>query len=327
MSIDFSKVTGISDHIGNIVKITDAAGNVLWAVSGGKAVLQVEKLTSDTYAGETEYTAESFVLLDIYPKTNGTVKVAYGGLTKTITDTSGAAEPNAQQVFFGIFNGVSDSVETPASGELTIQGDCYAFGVGTYKSLNFKGSAATAYCNCITAVGDLGDVETLPSYAFYGCTGLTSIDIPDGVTSIGDYSFYGCSGLTSIDVPDGVTVINDYMCSDCTGLTSIDVPDGVTSIGNYAFNNCTGLLNITIPASVSQIGNRAFYKNDETTFRTVTMLSKTPPTLGSSTIGNMFGPITRNLYKIIVPKGCVSAYENADIWKALAGDGVIVEAS
>lgn len=31
MSIDYANVTGLSDHIGNIVKITDIAGNVLWS--------------------------------------------------------------------------------------------------------------------------------------------------------------------------------------------------------------------------------------------------------------------------------------------------------
>ena len=39
--------------------------------------------------------------------------------------------------------------------------------------------------------------EKLGDYAFYGCSGLTSITIPEGVTSIGSSAFEGCSGLTS----------------------------------------------------------------------------------------------------------------------------------
>ena len=100
--------------------------------SGEPVVLEVEKITSNTYANETTYEHEEFILLDIYPKPGGTVNVTYGGLTKTITDTSGAEEPNAQQVFFGTLNGISDSVATPSNGELIIEGACYAFSCGTY---------------------------------------------------------------------------------------------------------------------------------------------------------------------------------------------------
>ena len=36
------------------------------------------------------------------------------------------------------------------------------------------------------------------TYKNYGCSGLTSIEIPNSVTSIGDYAFGGCSRLTSV---------------------------------------------------------------------------------------------------------------------------------
>ena len=48
-------------------------------------------------------------------------------------------------------------------------------------------------------------VTSIGKEAFYGCSGLTSINIPEGVTSIGDNAFDGCSGLTSINIPEGVT--------------------------------------------------------------------------------------------------------------------------
>ena len=123
-------VDGTAYSIKNGKTLVDGASYEVIFTVGGPVILEVEKITSDTYASATTYTGEQFILLDIYPKTNGTVKVTYGGLTKTITDTSGAAEPNAQQVFFGTFNGVSDSVTTPASGTLTIEGKYAAFGIG-----------------------------------------------------------------------------------------------------------------------------------------------------------------------------------------------------
>ncbi len=86
-----------------------------------------------------------------------------------------------------------------------------------------------------------------------------SITIPNSFTSIGSYAFSGCTGLTSITIPNSVTSIDSRAFYGCTGLTSITIPDSVTSIGEDAFLGCTGLTSITIPASVTSIGDDAFY--------------------------------------------------------------------
>lgn len=101
-------------------------------------------------------------------------------------------------------------------------------------------------------------VTSIGNNAFYGCSGITSVTIPETVTSIGDKAFLGCSGLTGITFPSSVTSIGDNTFRNCTGLTSVTIPSSVESIGSYAFNGCSGLTSVTIEEGVSSIGERAF---------------------------------------------------------------------
>ena len=135
----------------------------------------------------------------------------------------------------------------------------------------------TAYS--VTSIGD---------YAFYNCSGLTSVTIPNSVTSIGDEAFYKCSGLTSVRIsdiaawcnidfadvysnplyyahhlylngeevkdlviPNSVTSIGYATFHGCSGFTSVTIPNSVTSIGDYAFSECSGLTSVTIPNRVT----------------------------------------------------------------------------
>ena len=90
--------------------------------------------------------------------------------------------------------------------------------------------------------------------AFFRCTALESVNLPEGLTVLREGLFSECTSLRSVDIPDTVTVIeNDVFCA-CHSLTEIIVPESVASIGGYPFTVCDNLKKIVIPASVTEIG-------------------------------------------------------------------------
>ena len=87
--------------------------------------------------------------------------------------------------------------------------------------------------------------------AFYGCSGLMNITIPDSVTSIPSVAFYNCDKLTSITIPDSVTSIGKDAFRSCTGLTSVTIGNSVTSIGDSAFRFCYKLVEVYNKSTLS----------------------------------------------------------------------------
>ena len=114
-------------------------------------------------------------------------------------------------------------------------------------------------CSGLISVEIQNGVTSIGSYAFRNCTGLTSINIPSSLASIGGSAFKGCTSLTSIEIPGSVTSFGGSAFEGCTSLTSVVILNGVTSIGSSAFLDCSSLTSIEIPNSMTSIGDRAFY--------------------------------------------------------------------
>ena len=127
-------------------------------------------------------------------------------------------------------------------------------------SVTSIGSCAFYGCTGLSSVEIGNSVTSIERWAFCHCSGLTSIEIPNSVTSIGEGAFFGCKGLTSIEIPNSVTSIGKEAFRECRGLTSVEIPNSVTSIGELAFYLCSGLTGeLVIPNSVTSIGRGAFY--------------------------------------------------------------------
>ncbi len=113
-------------------------------------------------------------------------------------------------------------------------------------------------CSSLTSITIPNSVTSIGYRAFDDCSSLTSITIPNSVTSIEDGAFWGCSSITSITIPNSVTSIEDGAFWGCSSITSITIPNSVTSIGDRTFQDCSSLTSVTIPNSVTSIGDSAF---------------------------------------------------------------------
>jgi hypothetical protein len=116
-----------------------------------------------------------------------------------------------------------------------------------------------------------------------------------------------------------VKTIGDSAFSDCENLTSITIPNGVKTIGNGAFSGCTSLTSIVIPNSVKTIGNSAFGECKNLT--SITNLNPVPIEIDSY----VFREFIQSACTLRVPKGSVSAYQNAEVWKEFKIVGIEVD--
>lgn len=106
--------------------------------------------------------------------------------------------------------------------------------------------------------------DKLGDYAFYGCSGLTSLTLPSSVTEIGELAFLNCRGLTNFTIPSGVTKIGAGAFFCCYGLISLTLPSSVTAIGSEAFKHCSGLTSIYVyMEKLPETGSNLFLGCDE----------------------------------------------------------------
>ncbi|MDE5744644.1 MAG: leucine-rich repeat domain-containing protein [Paramuribaculum sp.] len=141
-------------------------------------------------------------------------------------------------------------------------------------------------------------ISEINSYAFSGCSALTSVSIPNSIISMGSNAFSDCSGLKevhissleswcminfgdattnplyyahnlylndeqidSLVIPEIISEIKQYAFNGCSSLTSVMIPSSVTTIDNYAFSGCTGINEFTLEDgnTTLSLGNNGNY--------------------------------------------------------------------
>ncbi len=201
----------------------------------------------------------------------------------------------------------------------------------------------------------LDGVKTINDLAFYNCTALTSINIPESVTSIGTTFVHGCSALEKITVaannpkyssdgyclfdknktylvrlPEGYTSYKYTTPFSLVGIYSnafynlgiakeIFINYGCETIGSYAFVGSKNLRRIDIPSSVSDMGVGLF--NGCTGLTDLYVNCDTMPAINKSLLFD--GAANPNLY--VQRKNCGTTYLESLGWtsfKSVNYDGV-----
>ena len=162
-------------------------------------------------------------------------------------------------------------------------------------------------------------VTSIGDDAFYGCSSLESVTIPNSVTSIGNYAFFDCSSLESVTIPNSVTSIGDGAFSGCSKLKNIDVyPENAnySSIDGILYNKdvtklicCPGAkISVTIPNSVTSIGDDAFYYCND--LKTIYMQCEVPIKCNPG-----FSDEILKETALYVPTGTKTLYKIVDPWR------------
>lgn len=180
-------------------------------------------------------------------------------------------------------------------------------------------------CYTLSNINIPTSTEIIDSYAFYGCSNLTSplFAVNSNLKMIKDYAFYNCSSITDIDFPEGIEIIGSYAFYGCNSITNLNIPSNVQIIEKFTFYSCGNLKILNIPTSsrLTTIRAGAFRECDQLTLIKVGLT--TPPSIAYASQdfdehyyygSNTFAHTTLSNCTVKVPVGSLDTYINSN-WK------------
>lgn len=102
-------------------------------------------------------------------------------------------------------------------------------------------------------------LQKMGHHCFFECTSLEKIIIPDSVSETGMGCFEGCTSLEEIILPEKLTILPESCFRDCPSLKSIILPQNITDIQKFCFAGCSALSGISFSGNLVSIGDLAFY--------------------------------------------------------------------
>lgn len=244
---------------------------------------------------------------------------------------------------FGNCSGLTSvKIDTDADvsgASLSFTKDSALYGVLTRNTVSLKSAIKSGKIPSSVTAGNTFTITAIGSEAFYDCSELESVTIPETVTSIGSYAFDYCENLKSVTIPNSVKYIeyaafrncgklesvvlpsklssvNSQLFSGCTSLKSIVIPNSVSSIDSYAFSGCTNLATVVLGNSVSSLGGSSFANCDSLVSITIYRTDPPEDDWYSSVFGSLddegFSKITLH-----VPQGSKKNYTESTPWSKM----------
>lgn len=170
-------------------------------------------------------------------------------MQRVFTPNHEYAEPGDYVITLAVVSGEMHIISSDGSDEYSA--------ILRHRSLGDKRNRV--YQNSVLKVF-IGSNVTIGQVAFYYCTSLQSVVIPEGITSIGRIAFDYCYSLKGVVIPKGVTSIGNNAFSYCYSLKEAILPVGITSIGSDLFSGCDNLNTFVIPEGVTEIQEKQAFR-------------------------------------------------------------------
>lgn len=157
-------------------------------------------------------------------------------------------------------NGFEFSAEMPDHTHFAVDDQsCLTFESDEYGAILTKCDPSAVGKLVVPGIVNGQPVERIAVNAFDGCSGLTSVTLPQTVRFLSEVMFERCDSLCEVILPEHIREIPDSAFSRCVSLQKLDLPENIDHIGAYAFEGCMSLEEINIPEQVMYIRNGTFY--------------------------------------------------------------------
>ena len=292
------------------------------------AGLIISACSSDEQNGDTEYLAGDMMIVEVDGVTmyfldnhDGTVSVTYdqrNPMHKTIDNKYTLTEYKGELVVPASITFKGSTYVVTGVTEGAFMNNTQLTKVTLPVGIRKIGKMAWFGCTALEEINIPEGMMDIPDYCFQNCRALRIIQMPQHLNSIGDDAFKSCTKLETLTIPEGITELRDGLFNGFSSLTSLSLPTSLRNVGKKTFMGCSKLVELNIPTGMTELADSAFAN---CTGLLMVTLPATVQTLGVGTFAGCHSLIEVTIPKSVteIKPGCFCSYNaNGEAnWKRL----------